>query len=189
MSIVKLPNAYLSRDVYKGLIDQRHFLVHLKDQFDWYALAEPLNDIGENDLGGRPRYPGVLMLKMLFISFLFNHSDRETEFAATTNILVKYFLGLPIDEKAPDHSSLSRFRDRVLEKKGSSFFLDLFRSLVSQAKERGIEAGVVQDLDATHTWAKVDTDKRHDPKTPKDPDASWGCKGNETKTTADGDRV
>lgn len=184
-----MPNAYLARDVYKGLVDHRHFLVQLDDQFDWYALSEPLTDLGENDLGGRPRYPSVLMLKMLFISFLFNHSDRETEFAATTNILVKHFLGLPIDEKAPDHSSLSRFRDRVLQRKGYSFFLDLFRSLIIQAKERGIEAGMVQDLDATHTWAKVNPSKKDDPNSPRDPDASWGCKGEETKTTSNGQKV
>lgn len=189
MSIVKLPNAYLARDVYKRLVDPNHFLVKLEEALDWHGLAESLLDLGENDAGGRPRYPAVLMLKMLFVSYLFNHSDRDTEFASTTNILVKYFLGLPIDEKAPDHSSLSRFRDRVLQKKGHLFFLDLFRSLIAQAKDRGIEAGIVQDLDATHTWAKVDVSKKDDPKSPRDPDASWGCKGNETKTTVDGEKV
>ncbi len=189
MSNIKLPNAYLNHDVYKGLVKHDHFLVQLDELFDWYALSEPLRDIGENEAGGRPRYPAILMLKMLFISYLFNHSDRETEFAATTNLLVKYFLGLPINEEAPDHSSLSRFRDRVLARQGVSFFLDLFRSLVAQAKERGIEAGVVQALDATHTWAKVDVSKKDDPKSPRDPNASWGCKGHETRVSLKGEKV
>lgn len=189
MSVIKLPNAYMSRDVYRGCIDEQHFLAKLTHTFDWHALAEPLHDLGDNDHGGRPRYPAILMLKMLFIAFLFNHSDRDTEFAATNNLLVKYFLGLPIDEKAPDHTSLCRFREAVLAKKGAVFFENLFRSLIREAKERGIEAGVVQALDATHTFADVDTAKPQDPKSPRDPDASWGCKGTETRTATNGQKV
>lgn len=189
MSNIKLPNAYLSHDVYKQLIDENHFLVKLGTLFDWYALVEPLNDLGENDHGGRPRYPAVLMLKMLFISFIFNRSDRETEEEATNHLVVKYFLRLPIDEKAPDHTSLCRFRETVLKKKGMSFFTDLFRSILSQAKEKGVRCGVVSALDATHTFAKVDAKKPQDPTTPHDPDASWGCKGLETKTTDTGQKV
>lgn len=189
MSLVKLPNSFLARDVYKSLVDEKHFLVQLDQQFDWYALAEPLNDIGANEAGGRPRYPAIQMLKMLFVSFLFNLSDRETEAEATNHLLVKYFLALPIDERAPDHTSLCRFREVVLQKKGTSFFTDLFRSLLAQAQERGMRFGVVSALDATHTIARVDTDKKDDLMSPRDPDASWGCKGDETKVTRDGKKV
>lgn len=189
MSIIKLPNAYLARDVYKGLVDQKHFLVQLDEQFDWCGLAEPLSDLGENDAGGRPRYPSVLMLKMLFVAFLFNLSDRETESEATNHLLVKYFIGLPINERSPDHTSLCRFREVILLKKGTCFFTNLFHSLLAQAKERSISFGVVSSLDATHTLANIDAYKKDDSSSPRDPDASWGCKGNETKTTTDGTRV
>lgn len=189
MSVIKLPNTYLSREVYKGFIDQNHFLVQLDQVFDWHALSAPLSDLGDNDHGGRPRHAGMLMLKMLFVSFLFNLSDRDTEFAATNNLLVKYFLGLPIDEKAPDHTSLCRFRETVLVKKGVSFFDVLFRSLTAQAKDRGIVFSTVAALDATHTLANVEEKQPQDQKTPRDPDASWGCKGNETKLTSDGQKV
>lgn len=189
MSTFKLPSRFLSVDVYKACLDETHFLVKLKDMFAWNAMSAPLEQLARNAEGGRPRTPPIILLKALFVSFLFNHSDRETEFAATSNLYVKYFLGLPIDEKAPDHSTLSRFRDETLKTKGISFFRDLFRSLLSQAKEQGIRISVMDALDATHTWANVDTEKPRDPKTPQDPDASWGCKGNETKTTADGEKV
>ena len=62
-------------------------------------------------------------------------------------------------------------------KKGNAFFLDLFRSLLDQAKRRGVECGMVSALDATHTFANVDEKKPDDPKTPRDPDASLGAKG------------
>lgn len=189
MSVIKLSNAYLSREVYKGFIDPNHFLVELDQIFDWHALSAPLLDLGDNDHGGRPRHAGMLMLKMLFVSFLFNLSDRDTEFASTNNLLVKYFLGLPIDEKAPDHTSLCRFRETVLMKKGVSFFDTLFRSLTEQARDRGIVFSTVAALDATHTLANVEEKKPQDPGTPRDPDASWGCKGHETKTTTTGEKV
>ena len=139
---------------------KRTFSWKLKDMFAWNAMSAPLEQLARNAEGGRPRTPPIILLKALFVSFLFNHSDRETEFAATSNLYVKYFLGLPIDEKAPDHSTLSRFRDETLKTKGISFFRDLFRSLLSQAKERGIRISVMDALDATHTWANVDTENR-----------------------------
>jgi IS5 family transposase len=189
MSTFKLPNKFLSVDVYKACLDQNHFLVKLRELFDWNGMAQPLESLAKNAEGGRPRTPPVTLLKALFISFLFDHSDRETEFAATNNLLVKYFLGLSIDEKAPDHSTFSRFRDEVLKAKGVDFFRDLFRSLLAQAKRKGVTVSVIDALDATHTFAKVDTDQPDDPNSPRDPDATWGCKGNETKTTADGEKV
>lgn len=189
MSTFKLPNKFLSVDVYKACLDQSHFLVNLKYLYDWNGMALPLEDLAKNAEGGRPRTPPVVLLKALFISFLFNHSDRETEFAATSNLYVKYFLGLPIDEKAPDHSTISRFRDEVLKAKGVTFFHELFRSLLAQAKRQGVALSVIDALDATHTWASVDASKPDDPGSPRDPDASWGCKGNETKTTTDGKKV
>lgn len=189
MSTFKLPNKFLSVDVYKACLDQNHFIVRLKELFDWQSMAEPLETLAKNAEGGRPRTPPSILLKALFISFLFDQSDRETEFAATSNLYVKYFLELPIDEKAPDHSTISRFREETLKEKGTAFFRALFRSLLVQAKEQGIEVSVIDALDATHTWANVDTSKSDDPNTPQDPDASWGCKGEETKTTTDGQKV
>lgn len=189
MNHIKLPNVYLSRDIYRGFIDENHFLAQLEQVFDWHELAEPLLDLGNNEFGGRPRHASVTMLKMLFISFLFDQSDRETEFSATNNLLVKYFIGLPIDGKAPDHSSLSRFRDAVLEKKGVAFFDGMFRTITTQAKRRGIVFSTIQALDATHTVADVSKDSPQDPGSPRDPDASWGCKGNETRTAVGGTKV
>jgi transposase, IS5 family len=175
MSTFKLSNKFLSVDVYKACLDQDHFMVSLKELFDWQSMAAPLESLAKNAEGGRPRTSPCVLLKALFVSFLFNHSDRETE--------------LPIDEKAPDHSTISRFRDEVLKAKGDVFFLELFRSLLAEAKEKGVEVSKMDALDATHTWANIDISKRDDPETPRDPDASWGCKGNEKKRTTDGKKV
>jgi hypothetical protein len=100
MNTFKLPNKFLSVDVYKACLDQDHFMVRLKELFDWQGMAAPLESLAKNAEGGRPRTSPCVFLKALFVSFLFNHSDRETEFAATSNLYVKNFLGLPIHEQS-----------------------------------------------------------------------------------------
>ena len=190
----QLPNSYLAKEVYKSFIDPKHFLVKLESLLDWHDLAFPLIEMAKNEHGGRPRYAPVLMLKMLFLSFLFNLSDRDTEFTATNNLLAKYFLGLPINEAAPDHSSLSRFRDQILKVKGVSFFEALFREVILKAKDHGVVFGMVAALDATHTLSKVNAPKdAHLQKEygapPQDPDAKWGVKGSETKVTPQGKKI
>ena len=114
MSMFQLSNKTLSRDLYESFIDKNHFLAQLDWVLNWDDLSEPLYDLARNAHGGRPRYPLDIMLKMIFLSFLFDLSDRDTEFFATNNLLAKYFLRLPINETAPDHSSICRFRDGVL---------------------------------------------------------------------------
>jgi len=190
----KLSPKTLTHDLYEGCIDKDHFLAQLDWVFNWDDLAEPLLDLAKNAHGGRPRYSPVMMLKMLFLSFLFDQSDRDVEFAATNNLLIKYFLRLPIDGKAPDHSSVSRFRGEVLSEKGTEFFRDMFHTIIAQAKDKGVVFSAIAALDATHTVADVDTYKdgtnvKHFDSSPRDNDATWGVKGHETKVTPSGKPV
>ena len=190
----KLSNHFMSNDVYKSFIDENHFLCQLGLVFDWDGMAKPLWDLAKNEQGGRPRQSPVVMVKMLFLAFLYDRSDREMEFMATSDLYVKYFLRLPIDGLAPDHSSLSRFRDEVLEVCGTEFFKQIFENILQTATRHGVVMGRVYALDATHVISSVNgkTDS-HDVKTygtkPKDPDASWGTKGLETKMTKEGTKV
>ncbi len=194
MSMFQLPNKFLSEDIYKTVVPDGHFLRYLDQLLDWQGLSEPLYGLAKNAEGGRPRHNPVLLLKMLFLSFLFNASDRETEEIATMNLACKFFLHLPINEAAPDHSTLSRFRDAVLLKEGVGFFDWFFGKLVTELKEKGVVFGSVHALDATHTLSKINGmkdsfEKNHYESPSKDHDASWGCKGDEMKLTIKGEKV
>ena len=190
----KLPNRFMSHDVYKSFINENHFLSQLGLVFDWDSIAEPLWSLAKNEQGGRPRQSPVVLIKMLFLAFLYDRSDREMEFMATSDLYVKYFLRLPIDGLAPDHSSLSRFRDEVLETHGTDFFKHMFEKILQTATRHGVILGRVYALDATHVTSSIQgkTDS-HDVKTygttSKDTDASWGTKGLETKLTKEGKKV
>jgi len=64
---------------------------------------------------GRPPIPPTLLAMATIIQFHRNLSDREMERACMYDIEVKYALGLKLDERPFDHSSLGDFRKRLLE--------------------------------------------------------------------------
>jgi len=64
---------------------------------------------------GRPPYAPVVLLKMLFISYLYDLSERQAEEAVSYNLVPKAFIGLRVDERAPDATTLSVFKRRFLE--------------------------------------------------------------------------
>ena len=111
------------------------------------------------------------------------------------SLAARYFLGLAADEAVPDHSTLSVFRQRIIDhpRGGVKVFEELFRRVVHIAREKGIQFGRIQVVDATHSIADVDVkgdDKRHrGGKARRDRDASWGVKGRRRTKAVDGKTV
>ncbi|NIT60216.1 MAG: hypothetical protein GWN00_29620, partial [Aliifodinibius sp.] len=64
---------------------------------------------------GRPPFEPALLLKMEMIAYLYNLSERQVEAYVNDNLSAKYFVGLAVDQKAPDHSTLTKFRKRLIE--------------------------------------------------------------------------
>jgi len=63
---------------------------------------------------GRPPIPPRLLAMALLLQFHQDLSDREMERACMYDLEVKYALGLRLDERPFDHSSLGDFRARLL---------------------------------------------------------------------------
>lgn len=190
----KLSNKFMSEDVYKNFSNERNFLYQMEQVFDWEGMAEPLWGLAKNEQGGRPRHSPVVMLKMIFLQFLYDRSDRETEEMATYDLRVKQFLHLAIDELSPDHSCLCRFRDEILKEKGLSFFDEMFEQILIEAKRHGIVFGKVYAIDAAHIYSSINGKKdSHEVNkygtSSKDPEASWGTKGLESKINKEGKKV
>lgn len=193
MATTKSFNGYLSRVVYEQLVPQDHFLRKLTEVVDWYELSWDAHRLADNDHGGRPRYTPDLLVKMVFLSFLYDLSDDDTERFCSESIPVKCFLGLDVTAPAPDATTLSVFRSEVLRVLGEPWLTGLLQGVLRQAKVAGIQFGTIHALDATHVLADVDThadkERRGQGEPPRDPDARWGCKGTETKLTPDGKPV
>jgi IS5 family transposase len=170
---------------------RKHFLVILNQLIDWKAIGGELLPLYKGEgRRGRPPYEPHVLLKMLFLSYLYNVSERSMEEFADTNVLAKWFMGLAIDEPAPDHSTLRVFRRRLEQERGQNALQQLFDQVILTAKRQGLVFGELQVLDSVHTQADVDLAKekeRHDDGLPpRDPDARVVRKGKRRVVKPDG---
>lgn len=174
---------FMDATVYDRLIPKDHLLVKLNQKMDWSFIEDACRPFYQER--GRMGENPVLLFKMLFLAYLYDISERRIEIDCTLHILYKAFLGLEVDEKAPDHSTLTRFRDRL----GEEGFRTIFNRLVELARSAGIVADRLRIVDSTHQLANVDIlranvrqprDQDDDDKTvlpgSSDPDARFGHK-------------
>jgi hypothetical protein len=75
------------------------------------------------------------------------------------NLSAKYFVGLAVDQKAPDHSTLTVFRERLQQNGKLAVFEALLAEIVQIAVESGIQFGSIQIVDSVHSIANVNTQK------------------------------
>ena len=187
-------NSYWGDGYLEMAVAPGHFLRRLRDLLDWEELTKDLTDCykGGAEYGPVPYHPAI-PFKMLLLSYLYNLSERQTEEFANENMPARYFLGLAGNQSAPDHSTLTVFKQRIIQKEGADAFEARFQRIVRLAKEKGISFGQIQVVDATHTVADVDVKKDDERKKrgegPRDEDAAWGSKGRKKVRTTDGNAV
>jgi IS5 family transposase len=168
--------------LYEQLVPRDHFFRKLDAMLDWRKYTQKMMRWYKGRAEyGRPPFDPVVLLKMLLIAYLYNLSERQVEAYINDSVSAKYFLGLGIDQFAPDHSTLSKFRERIITRKRALKFEQLLADIVQTALEKGIAFGSVQLVDSTHSVANVNTtkEKQRNKKggEPTDLDARWGAKG------------
>lgn len=99
---------------------------------------------------GKPSYDGLLLFKMCLLQTWYGLSDYEVEDSVNDRISFGYFCGLNIDQAAPDHSTLSRFRTALT--KGAVFEL-LFKAINGQLEANKIivKTGAIIDASVIDT--------------------------------------
>jgi IS5 family transposase len=167
--------------LYEQVVPQDHFLVKLKELIPWqrftYKLVKYYRGRAKE---GRPPYDPAVVLKMLLLSYLYNVSERQVEDFCNLYLPAKYLLGLGVDERPPDHTTLTAFKERVLENGKLAAFEDLLKDIIQVARETGVVFGPLQIMDSTHSQADVNVhkddgrQKRGEP--PRDGSAKWGVK-------------
>ena len=158
--------------IYDQVIPDDHFLKQLEKAVAFSFVNDLCRDAYNPDVG-RPAYEPEMMFKILFLQFLYDISDRRIEEEVKFNLVLKWFVGLAINESPPDATSLTRFRERL----GVKRFASLFNQIVSLAREDGLISGRLSIVDSTHVKAKVDTFKMQSkPDQVKDKDARYGYK-------------
>lgn len=167
--------------LYQQVIPSDHFLVHLKQVIPWQRFTDKLLQYYRGrGKEGRPPYDPAVLLKMLLLAYLYNLSERQVEEQSNFYLPAKYFLGLGVDEKAPDHSTLTAFKKRILENGKLAAYEQLLQEIVRLAVEKGVKFGALQIVDSTHSMANVNVtkDERRQGKgqAPRDGNAAWGVK-------------
>ncbi|MEM9650316.1 MAG: transposase [Bacteroidota bacterium] len=66
---------------------------------------------------GQKACRGILLFKMLLIGIWYDLSDKATEDMVNDSLSAMDFCGLKLEDEVPDHSTLSRFRSELSEKK------------------------------------------------------------------------
>ncbi len=122
---------------------------------------------------GRPSIDPVLMIWMLIVGYVFAiRSERLLCREVRVNLAYRWFCGLSLEDKIPDHSAFSRARNERFRES------DIFRRVFERVVETCIAAGfvggegfavdaslIVADANKQRSMPGKDWDKNRDPET------------------------
>ena len=186
-------DSFFGRFLYEQKVSSNHFLRKLNEVIDWDRFTRKLLSYykGRGEIGQAPYNPTII-LKMLLLSYLWDVSERMTEVLANDSLSIGFFLGLGVDENAPDHSTLTLFKNRLINNAGTKAYEELFDEIIMMAQEKGVKFGKLQVVDSVHLVSDVnvgkDKQRQNEGKSPRDGDAKWAAKGNKIAVGKDGKR-
>ena len=103
---------------------------------------------------GRPSVDPVQLVKYLLIGFLYNiNSEREIEVEIQGSMPYRWFMGLNLDDRVPDHSTISQNRRRRFN--GTNVYRRMFERILSICIEKGLVDGKLILTDSTHVRANA----------------------------------
>src|SRR5215213_11986605 len=110
--------------------------------------------------GGRPSVDPVVFFRLQLVLFFEGlRSERELMRVAAERLSVRWYLGYDLYEPLPDHSNLTRTRER--------FGLCVFRRFFEQIVEMCVEAGLVSGDELFFDSTKVEADAAVDSLAPR----------------------
>lgn len=140
------------------LVPKDHLLRKIEKSVDFSFIHDLCKDLYCPD-NGRPAIEPELLFRMLFLGYLYGiKSEVKLAEAVNENIAFKWFLGLRLTEKGPDHATLSinrvrRFRDNDIAEK-------IFNEILRQCIEKGLVGGKILYTDSTHIKAKANKHRK-----------------------------
>ena len=154
-------------------------LERLTDLIDWTPLEDLVADLHAAPVG-RPSYPPLLMVKVLLLQQWYQASDPAIEEALWERLSFRRFVGLGLQDPAPDHSTISRFRTQLARAGGAEA---LFAAVEAHLAARGVLVQQGTLVDATLVEAQVRRPRggATGDGSPTDPDAAWARRGRQAR--------
>ena len=133
------------------LIPKDHILARVNRVLDLSWLREEVSDCYCAD-NGRPGIDPEVAVRLMLAGLLqgFVH-DRRLMREAQVNLAIRWFIGYGLHERLPDHSSLTRIRQRWGEKR----FREIFRRTVRACLDAKVAKAEVVHVDASLIRADV----------------------------------
>jgi len=153
----------------EDLVPADHFLRKLNATVDFSFIYDVVRELYCAN-NGRPGIDPVILVKYLLVGFLYGiESERRIEQEIQVNMAYRWFLGLDIDARVPDHSTISQNRRRRF--KGENLYRNLFERVLSICTETGLVDGTLLLTDSTHVRANASRKSEHQVSVEKN--AAW----------------
>ena len=154
------PKLFVQIDLEK-LIPQNHLLRRIDKILDLSFVRDLTKDYYCQN-NGRPSIDPELFFRVILIGYIFNiDSDRRLCEELRYNLAYRWYCKLEIDDFTPDHSSLSRIRDRY----GAKTFEIFFDKVVDLCANHGLVKGerIITDGTLIEADASIDFMVNKDP--------------------------
>ena len=131
---------------------KKTFFTQINTLIDWDTISILINNdyLKGKSATGKPCYDGTLLFKMCLLQSWYGLSDYEVEDRINDSLSFSYFCGMTIEQAAPDHSTLSRFRTALTK---TQTFEKLFTSKNKQLEAHNIivKTGLIIDASVIDT--------------------------------------
>lgn len=139
----------------EGRIIRSTFLKQVELIIDWNKIDCIIKQHYKKGISstGHPAYAGLMLFKMNLLQYWFGLSDYEVEDQVNDRISFSKFIGLSLEQKAPDHSVISKFRT-ILSK--TQAYTELLREINQQLESKGfiVKTGAIVDASITDSPRK-----------------------------------
>src|SRR6266704_3680336 len=135
------------------LVPQDHFYRHVERTFDLSFVRQFVQETYA--VVGRPSIDPVVFFKLQLVMFFEGiRSERQLMGHAADRLSVRWYLDYDLNEALPDHSSLTRIRERY----GVEVFRRFFDAIVEQCQQEKLVWGKELYIDSTQVNANADLD-------------------------------
>jgi transposase len=135
------------------LVPKDNFYRRLEERLDLSFVRELVEDLYASS--GRPGVDPVVFFKLELVLFFEDlRSERQLMRVVADRFSLRWYLGYDLNEPLPDHSSLTRIRERY----GLGIFRGFFERIVEECFEAGLVWGEELFIDATKVEADAAVD-------------------------------
>lgn len=138
------------------LVPENHLLRKINNKIDFSFIYDKVKKLYSST--GRPSIDPVVLVKILLLASLYNiDSERKLMEGIQVNLAYRWFLGIDLNEKIPDRTSLSKNRNGRF--RNSNLFQEIFDEIVRRCIKEDLVDGKLILTDSTHIKANASKEK------------------------------